>query len=674
MSIIVLNSKGSDPEDFSNYVTENIEFPKNAEVCLVSAHINRKLLIAQEVQFSSQGNRLAFQYGRGNLLARTVGNSYTPHSPYSYEFHEDNRIFPVKFTTLGEVEAAANAYLNNALYTPISPLVGGWACDVPASGLFTLHNFQRIPDPVQSEGTTTLTDIFAVPGSNFSTSGINSTVTPVGGVTTTSIKVFVPPIPQNSWIICKSNSDKVSNFIDTNPLFNTDNGATVGAFPMNPTQTSQVNGGWNWLFQTFNFATPESARATRGGIITSNGSIINPNKGDQNNGTNSVLNKLSNDTDFSVWWQIVDYNEANGSVTINFYKRPVLADGGKAYTSQMDGAIQWGAVRTTPWIALAPSNIVIGMRPVNDIAGGTGYCIEGYAYLVNIASNTIIGAVLPATAGVPAQPGIMKVTDPLDLTEAAADKCNLYRHLPLYQGLTIGGGFGPSAEVAMNAIHHGDHDGLMPAAGQTGALDYTFGFGSLTPQDQVVEKFDVLNWTQINRATIGYALGFNSSWLRQTAANMVPAPGPGAAAELPLGQTIPLAHCTVVSLPDLPISGFFGNSTGTVAAGTLGLNSGGTSAPIIGVIPWALDNAPTREAAPIPGINRDSRGTFYSSPMENWIQLKNPTSFKLSSLRVKLTDELGMKGNICAGNTTITIKIKAPKTQDIDRGLTRQGN
>jgi len=59
--------------------------------------------------------------------------------------------------------------------------------------------------------------------------------------------------------------------------------------------------------------------------------------------------------------------------------------------------------------------------------------------------------------------------------------------------------------------------------------------------------------------------------------------------------------------------------------------------------------------------------------MENWIKLKNPSAFKVNSLRVKLTDELGQKPNICAGNTTVTIKIKAPAMGDVDRGLTIQG-
>ena len=47
MSLIILSSKGSDPEDFSNFITEQIKFPSDAEVCLVSSHINRKMMVEQ---------------------------------------------------------------------------------------------------------------------------------------------------------------------------------------------------------------------------------------------------------------------------------------------------------------------------------------------------------------------------------------------------------------------------------------------------------------------------------------------------------------------------------------------------------------------------------------------------------------------------------------------------
>ena len=651
MSLIVLNSKGSDPESFSNFMTENIEFPANAEVCLVGSHINRKLLIPKEIQFSAHGNRLAFQYGKGNLLARTVGNSYTPHAPYAYNFHDKAQMFPLKFKGYTEIEGAANAYLNDKRYTPISPLVGGWECDIPATDLFTIQNTQRVPDRVQSEGTEQ--SIFCVPGGNHLPYGGNNNVTHVPEQPDIAITPIVGAGYTN-WTNVQALTSKVTQFIDVNPIFNTDNGKRLAVLTPLPSGVNIDGGGWHWQFSP-GAGSVEKISGLRGGIVASGGEIINPDKGDEINGTNTVLNKLSGSTDFTVWWQVSKVDVAAGSATVDFYKRPVLPIGNKAYVKQMDGAILWTTCLVPASIA---GQIRVGMRPINS--PGTGYVIEGYAMPVTTATN-VMGAIVIGAAQ-------CKITDPLDFTEAPETKCNLYRHLPLYQGVTNIS----SMNIAMNTIHHGDHDGIMAAATQGAGLDYTFGFQPLSVLDQQVEKFDKDNFHNIYKANIGYALGYTSPYLRQTATLMIPAAG-GVTAEIPVDSTVPLNHSLVVSLPDLPISGFFGNSTGTFEAGTLDINSGGTSAPIIGVIPFG--EAPLRESNSTGFQNGDagaamaSRGSFYAAPMENWIKLKNPAPFKLSSIACRLTDELGNKPNVCAGNTTITIKIKAR-----DGGLTIQGN
>ena len=53
-----------------------------------------------------------------------------------------------------------------------------------------------------------------------------------------------------------------------------------------------------------------------------------------------------------------------------------------------------------------------------------------------------------------------------------------------------------------------------------------------------------------------------------------------------------------------------------------------------------------------------NKGQFFAAPMENWIRLNNPNSLVLTSLRCRLTDELGNKPNILAPNTTLTIKVR----------------
>ena len=668
MSILVLNSKGEDPEDFSNYMTENIEFPANAEVCLVGSHINRKLMVPKEVSFSVHGNRLHFQYGHGGTFGS--GREYTPHSSYQYEFHNKAGIWPVKANTYGEIEATSNGYLNSPEFTPISPLCGGWANDIGAgTDLFTLFNSLRYPDRAQSDGSTLLKNIFQVPGAtnkNPVLGAFNDTATPVA---TDSVNLQGAG-PYANWVGVESLTNKVTNYIDVEPLFNTDNGARAAVFATLPSTTNIQGGGYHWQF-TIVGNTVDDITGLRGGIIASGGEIINPNKGDAMNGTNSTLNKLSNNTDFSCWWQVTRSNPATGACTIAFYKRPIQPPGKKGYSTQMDGAIKWGQVALTA----STESQRVGIRPINNGAGE--YRLEGYGVNVTTATNAIQGITLAATDGGAA--GYVTITDPRDSTIAEADKFNLYRHLPIFQGVTCPRSRAPGTlNVTMNAIHHNEtHSTVASVAQQTASLPFTFGFKPLDLEDQIIEKFDAQNYAGIRRAQIGYALGYSSAWLRQTALLMLPA-GTGAVAEIPINSTIPIAHSLVVSLPNLPISGFFGNSTGTNEAGTLGINSGGTSAPIIGVIPFGTGPLRTSDTAGFQngdsGWAHAARGSWYAAPMENWIKLKNPSAFKVSSLRVKLTDELGTKPDILAGNTTITIKIKAPAVGDVDRGLTIQGN
>ena len=116
MSLIILNSKGSDPELFSNYVTEQIKFPKEAQVCLVSSHINRKLLIDSEVVIDSGGNTLAFQLGTGanpNVALTRNQADYTPHQPILYDFANTTKSFPIVLPDGAAVGSLLNRVMND---------------------------------------------------------------------------------------------------------------------------------------------------------------------------------------------------------------------------------------------------------------------------------------------------------------------------------------------------------------------------------------------------------------------------------------------------------------------------------------------------------------------------------------------------------------------------------
>ena len=413
----------------------------------------------------------------------------------------------------------------------------------------------------------------------------------------------------------------------------------------NITDDTNINGGgWNWQIDMRIAATgtPDDVTTLRGGIVVGKCGIIQPLKGQVMQGADSRNNFLTGGTDFTIWWEIVRVSVPTGAITVNFYYRPTSFIG----QPQTNGAVLWGQV-TLP--ATAESQR-ISMRPLLYTGGANPkYVIECYGATVNTIANTIVGATVTGASVPLALDGYFTVSDPDDTT-AANIRCDLYRNLPLRQCVVNPRSNG-RLPVKINAIHHGDGGTDMAGANQLASLPYSFGFSSIDPYQQTVDKLDGINATLSRKSTIGYALGFQTAWVQQTATLMI---GTGVVAEIPITESIPLNTSLVVTLPDLPISGFYGNSAGSASAGTLNLNAGGQAGCILAVIPFT--QAPIRATA----LGEGQRGVFYASPMENWIKLKNPTSFNISSLRCVITDALGQKPHCLAPNTTVCIKIKAP--------------
>ena len=226
MSLCILSSKGSDPEDFSNFVTEQIKFPKDAEVCLVSSHINRKMMV-------------------------------------------DNH-FPVIITD-GEIPALANAFMNEPKYQPISPLVGGWISDVGVApgDLFTFKNEMKIPDPASSRGNTRVEDILIQPGWN---------IIENGGVNNTDILPGTSSVAQPAgalyvdWVGCKGSVGQGStNFVDKDPVWNTDTGQRLGVYtPLAGAGACIEGGGWTWGFNIDPAMAVKDIMGLRGGIFKIN--------------------------------------------------------------------------------------------------------------------------------------------------------------------------------------------------------------------------------------------------------------------------------------------------------------------------------------------------------------------------------------------------------------------
>jgi len=635
MSLIVLNSKGSDPEDFSNFITEQIKFPANAEVCLVSSHINRKMMIEKEVRLEAGANTLGFQFGSGKLDALRPTTGYTPHSSSSWEIGESDNHFPVIIKE-AEISTLANAFMNEAEYQPISPLVGGWASTIDAGGQFTFVNTLKIPDRPSSAGDTTIDDILIQPGSNqISGGGINdidilpgnaSVAQPAGAL-------------YAGWVGCKgTNGSGATAFVDNEPVWNTDTGGRVGTFtPLAGAGTCIDGGGWTWGFEVK--GTQKDMLGLRGGIF-SNAQFSGQTAQNQS----AVLSKITGGTDFCLWWEISRADNASGRITANFYARQPKGPGDKG--SQQDDAILWGSIDLGPSV----EGVRLGMRPVQINSGGLDrYCIEGFAGRGNNASNA--WDAVPVAVAENGTDGHIVITDPA--TPGAGYQFDLYRHLPLRMGCVTQV---EDNAILMNAVHHKRTTHVNMVAGSIATSpNFTFCLGDITPTEQTAEKFDAGLRQTLRKSTIGQTLGYTSNFLTETATNMaLPA---GVPAELTLGVAFPLAKSLVVCCPDLPITGFYGNSAGELNAGTLNLNSGGNAGAILGVIPFGNK--------PLVAMGHD-RGEFFSSPMENYIKLNNPASFSLSSLRCKITDALGQKPNLLDPNTTITLKIKS-------RDLQRQG-
>lgn len=648
MSLIVLNSKGSDPEDFSNFMTEQIKFPKDAEVCLVSSNVNRKIMVDAEASIAAGSNSIGIQLGTGGLLGTGLRDAatYTPHSPIMVDIETAGKNFPIKAVGTG-VGNVINASLNNTDNIPISNIARGWAAGagIPTGGEpFTLWNTAQVPDVAAYEGTRgEWTNIAG--RNNIGTGGINTTST-TGGIAS------FPAGAEYSQYVRLEGSAENNNFVDLKPVWNTTNGAGIGVFTPTATNRNIIGGGWDWRFRT-DGADINSTLSMRGGIFD-NSSFTNQ---DIYN-VNSDLNGQSGGTAYTIWWELSDPTAAPG-LQVDFYARKPGSKADLGVNSRLDeGVINWARAA----LPAAPAELhAIGIRPVIDNTGADPvYVLEAYAGIVSFGN---VYTTPPALAN-QGTPGTLQISDPRSpgtyQPPLIGDPVNfdLYRHLPLRMGCNTTGGIDYS--IFCSAIHHADTTtAAMSAAELANFSPYTFLLGDLAPTQQAEPYASGGSWDAecrqvIRKATLGGVLGYTSHYGRVTAAAMLPAQA-GLPAPIDLGLTRPEALSLVVTLPDLPITGYYGNSSGDGAAGTLNMNSGGNSAAIVGVIPFG--NRPYKDAES--GIAGSSdRGEFFACPMENWICLNNPAPFSISSLRCRITDALGNKPQVLDSTSTITIKIK----------------
>jgi len=652
MSLIVLNSKGDDPEDFSNFMTEQIKFPADAEVCLVSSNINRRMMVDLEAQIAAGSNTLGFQLGHGQLLQNGTRDIdlYTPHAPNEVSIESKGKNFPIKVVAAA-VGDEINEHLNDADKMLCSNTCRGWASvAAPGGAPFTFFCTPQVCEGAPQEGQVGEW-IIGAPGANKINQGGNNNTTQLGGSVEPEGGAYV------DWIKLKGTFGN-GNFVDLEPLWNTHNGARVGTFNPNASNINIEHGGYNWRFRTDNTA-PEEIGALRGGIFD-NTIFERENIGN----ANSNINKLNGGTAYTVWWELSRV-AGDGSATCNFYARKPGRKMVEGTNNDMDAdTCNWARVA----LPATPGHINIGIRPVLDVTGANPvYCLEAYMGISDLPNNTWTTNPAACTAGGTA--GKIIIADPLNQgtwsPTITGERLNfdLYRHLPIRMGTSSSN---TEPRVLCNAIHHKTTELVAPMANPdlTNFSPFTFLLNNLSPIENALPAAQGGSWDKdcrqmLRKATLAKVLGFIGYYGKVAAAAMLPA-ATGLPADIDLGLTLPENLNLVVTLPDLPITGYYGNSSGDDAAGTLNLNSGGNSAAIIGVIPSG--DRPYKTPA---GGDRvgNHRGQFFAAPMENYICLNNPAPFSTSSLRVRITDALGNKPNILDSTSTITIKVKRRRSE-----------
>ena len=538
-----------------------------------------------------------------------------------------------------------NEVMNNPDTINISNMARGWASGLlpplGAQNKFNIWNTIQVPNPAGSEGTQG--EWTSIAGD--STSG-NSTAT--GGTATAGVANFF------NWIECNEANDN-NNFVDLNPIWNTSTGGRLGIFAASATNVNITGGGWNWRFRTDGADTARTLEL-KGGIFDNTGFTRTPI-----NTRNTNINKLSGGTAYTVWWELIDPTALPG-LQVDFYARKPGSKMDMGINNKNDpGTIRWASA-TLP--AAPGARHSIGIRPVLDTTGATPfYSLEAYAGIADLAANT--WSTLPTAATANGTPGKILIADPANVNTWSASigagrvNFDLYRNLPLRMGCNSGR---DEYSIWCNSIHHNDAaTGAMDATEQVRTIPYTFLLDDLTPLQQARGEAQGGSWDKncrqiLRKSNLAENLGYNTHYAKIPTATMLPA-NAGLPAAVDLGLTLPENHTLVVTLPDLPITGYYGNSSGDSKSGTLNMNSGGNSAAILGVIP--VGNRPYKDPESIPFDDYNAaRGEFFANPMENWISLNNPAPFSLSSIRCRITDELGNKPGLLQTTSTITIKIK----------------
>jgi len=691
MSLIVLNSQGQDPAEFENHFGRGLKFPRNAEVCLVGANINRMDDEEGHTILQETNDGFVVMYGSSSIGSYACFPSYNIKvRPGVYSPQE---LASQIINALAVGNYAHDFQNGNFSDIPVSPLRLGLFCnyDTPNKKMkftCTRNYIYRETDDETPEG---LRERYAVTCKALSGSpevaqqnwDTNPGIMQPWAVDPT----FCAFVPQELGTDCLK-VDNLWNASNGSAIQQPVNNSTYGGVGANRITPPQEYGyRWGILIdetvdQTYLFS-------LRGGIM-----LGNKVSAEVENGLSDVRGIVRNRKDlrldwsvggnkWDLFWKVEKFTPAQaapGNLTVGIYYMPTEAiTNGKPWIES--NAIKVGEGIWGIGGAALPNYCEIAFRPVDGKAGTdanapqataaadrTKCCID-FRVTVTPAGGLnapAAGVVRNATSN--GFPGYIAIDD---YTEAGQpDKFCLYKDGgQIYMGCAcehrIGINFPPVVPVGdpeplgyvlMKGIEHGIATTEIQSMGNiNGAAAYvtapsviadlensflpiTFAFSPLSsiPFGSTGQKSEMMQGAK-RISNIASTIGFNENqWYTLSSANS--ASGLSSPYANEDGNWEDKDQVCVVQLPNVPIEGELGSGS-TVWGGA-------NTANILGVVGLGVTNSQSR------------CNVYHELNNDHWIKLKNLSESAQNQLKVKLTDVTGRKLIGLAPDTTIWIKIR----------------
>jgi len=703
MSLIVLNSKGQDPAEFENHGFQ-VKLDKESEICLCGVNLNRATRTPLQLTVRGGSNN-GWVVANGSNLQSTAaaGASYLPHTPAKYSLKEG--VYQVD--SLAEEMTLAMRVGNYhsqeyKLDQPISPWqmydggagagTGGLECTTTGAVGSRQMNFKVAVGSLTNGEYTRAIDIIGVNGGGQTGDSATGANYPTGAGFAVGGIDLVKQNGTDAQYCDIIPSEACLNFIDTRPLWNTENGGDIDARIGEPGGWSDAgaiasdgtNDGYWWCAKNIpEGAALKYADTVVGGLICSKhingdrvGNNVNPQYeskfGKTNNNSGAYLtpnqaqgaiNWNGGETRFDIYW-IISRNSTEAGMIIEFFyqdletiktnPRPCNNPGRDTKWGQLTiPSAPGGGAANPPWFE-------IGMRPLRNSAGDA-YIIQGVARYRDQPGGIQIGNVALSTDG--GMPGFCTITSGKNL--------DLYRDLPLFQGIAWDNK--PVAQaiwegqggMSLRSIHHDAVLTSVNGAPPLASIVQPAVAAQANNMLEVCAVFDRIPENWLRNPTGGGAYTVHG-YRHDIAKNAEQYANISSAIGGIQGKVYVMKAATtstdgfvldnverywesaetvaVITLPNIPINGELG--AGSTVWG------GSNRARVLGVVGMCSDEEYAF------GLGRD----VYKEPsMENWVEIGNMAQESLNQIKVKICDETGRKLIGLFPDSTIWLKVRNSK-------------